>query len=101
MEGVKYDLGKPRYGLLPPISLEETARVLTFGALKYAPNNWKYVTNAPDRYFDAAQRHMWAWKRGEQLDPESGYHHLAHAICCLMFMCDLDIEHSIKEQNEN
>jgi hypothetical protein len=88
--GRKFDSGKPEYGLLPPHALEEVAKVLTIGAKKYAPNNWRYVNNGPTRYFDAAQRHLWAYKRGELTDPETGISHIAHAICSLMFIADLD-----------
>ena len=41
--GRKFDGGKPQYGLLPPLALEETVKVLTFGAQKYEPDNWKHV----------------------------------------------------------
>lgn len=91
-EGRKYDGGKPQYGLLPPVALRKTVDVLTFGAQKYAPNNWRYVDDGMRRYFDAAQRHIWAWKQGETVDPETNINHLAHAICCLLFMCELDEE---------
>ena len=43
--------------------------------------------------------HMWAWKNGEQLDQESGIHHLAHAMCCLMFLYEHDTIYSL-EDNE-
>jgi len=88
--GRKFDGGKPMYGLLPPKALRATVDVLTFGAQKYEVDNWKYVDNSLSRYFDAAQRHLWDWKEGEQFDPESGMHHLAHAICCLMFLYEHD-----------
>lgn len=94
--GRKFDGGKPRYGLLPPIALEDVAKVLTFGAEKYEEDNWRRVPGAMDRYFDAALRHMWSWKRGEANDPETGLHHMAHAICCLMFIEELD---SIERKN--
>ena len=88
--GRKFDGGKIRYGLLPPLALKATADVLTFGAEKYEPDNWKHVPDSINRYFDAAQRHLWAYKTGEVEDPETGVSHLAHAICCIMFMLDLD-----------
>lgn len=87
--GRKFDGGKPQFGLLPPYALEEIAKVLTVGAEKYEPNNWKRVPDGPRRYFDAAQRHLWAYQKGEELDPETGLSHLAHAMCCLMFIEDL------------
>jgi len=37
---------------------------------------------------------------GEQLDPESGIHHLAHAMCCLMFLYEHDIMYSVELDNE-
>ena len=88
--GRKFDGGKLQYGLLPPLALRETVKVLTFGAEKYEPDNWRKVPDGHRRYFDAAQRHLWAYKEGEKIDPESGVNHLAHAICCLFFMLDLD-----------
>jgi hypothetical protein len=88
--GRKFDGGKLQYGLLPPLALRETVRVLTYGAEKYEPDNWRRVPEGPRRYFDAAQRHIWAYKEGEISDSETGVNHLAHAICCLMFMLDLD-----------
>lgn len=90
--GKKYDLGKPMYSLLPTKALRATVDVLTFGANKYDIDNWKYVPDSRRRYFDAMQRHVWAWKEGEQIDEESGMHHLAHAMCCLMFLYEKDLE---------
>lgn len=92
--GRKFDGGKLEYGLLPPFALEEIVKVLTFGAQKYERDNWQKVPDSKRRYFDALQRHVWAWKRGEQFDPESGIHHLAHAMCCLMFLYEHDIMYS-------
>lgn len=96
--GRKFDGGKPMYGLLPPLALRATVDVLTFGAQKYEIDNWKYVDDSKRRYFDAAQRHLWAWKEGEQDDPESGMHHLAHAMCCLMFLYEHDVKYSTQEE---
>jgi hypothetical protein len=96
--GRKFDGGKPQYGLLPPLALEETAKVLTFGAQKYEPDNWKFVPDSKRRYFDALQRHLWQWKQGEQNDQETGLSHLAHAMCCLMFLYEHDVKYSKDEK---
>ena len=95
--GRKFDGNKLEYGLLPPLALKATVDVLTFGAQKYERDNWKKVPDSKRRYFDALQRHLWAWKEGEQIDPESGRHHLAHAMCCLMFLYEHDILYSVSE----
>jgi hypothetical protein len=95
--GRKFDGGKLEYGLLPPKALEATVEVLTFGAQKYERDNWQKVSDSKRRYFDALQRHLWAWKQGEQLDPESNKHHLAHALCCLMFLYEHDTIYSVEK----
>ena len=96
--GRKFDGNKLEYGLLPPKALEAVVDVLTFGAQKYARDNWKHVDDAKRRYFDALQRHLWAWKMGEKLDPESGKPHLAHAMCCLMFLHEHDTIYSLHNE---
>ena len=87
-EGIKNDNDKARYDLIPADALEDLAKVLTFGAKKYSAENWRIVGDGDSRYFAAAQRHMWAWKRGEENDPESGLPHLAHAMCCMAFLLE-------------
>lgn len=84
-EGVKLDNGKPRWELMPWKQLGQVTDILTFGAEKYAPNNWKKVTPM-SRYVGAAFRHFTSWCEGEKTDKESGKSHLAHAICCLLFL---------------
>ena len=85
----KFDDAKPRYDLIPPKILDEVAQVLTFGAQKYDDENW-HKCDSQRRYFSAAMRHLWAWARGETDDPETSLSHVAHAICCLLFMGELD-----------
>jgi hypothetical protein len=87
-EGIKYDKEKPDYSLIPPTALNGVVKVLTFGAEKYDRHNWKKLDNLDDRYFAAAQRHLWAVMRGETHDPESGEHHYAHALCCIMYLLE-------------
>lgn len=83
--GVKHDGEKVRMDLLPAFALEEIAKVMTFGAKKYEAHNWKKGI-AYSRLIGAALRHLLAWARGEELDPESGLTHLAHAGCCIVFL---------------
>lgn len=87
--GSKHDSGKPVMGAVPPNALLAVARVLTFGAEKYGRDNWQKVENMEVRYLDATLRHINAHQRGETTDPESGESHLAHAVCSLMFMLEV------------
>ena len=84
-EGRKDDGDKPRYDLIPPEAEEALARVLTFGAAKYAPRNWELGMDW-GRAYAAARRHMGAWWAGQDNDPETGMSHLWHAHCCLAFL---------------
>lgn len=86
----KHDQGKRLWNLLPFGSIGRVVDVLTFGANKYNPNNWQTVPDARNRYFAATMRHIDAWWSGEQTDPESGLHHLAHGACCLLFLIWFD-----------
>ena len=85
IEGEKDDQDKNRLELLPPEALEGTARVLTFGAKRYGERNWEKGIKY-GRIYGALTRHMLAWWKGEDLDPETGESHLHHAGCCIAFL---------------
>jgi hypothetical protein len=87
MQGTKHDQDKVRMELLPPVALEEIAKVLTHGGKKYDDHNWRKGFKY-SRLIGAALRHVFAFARGENLDPETGLSHLAHAACCMMFLID-------------
>lgn len=90
MDGRKDDKDKARWDLVPFDEMTDVVDVLTFGAVKYSPDNWKRVPEARCRYIAAAFRHLVARARGEIIDPESGKPHTAHAVCCLLFLAWFD-----------
>jgi len=94
--GRKDDSGKLPYHLIAPELLEGTAAVLAFGAEKYAPRNWELGMDW-SRPFSALMRHVWAWWRGEKADPETGFSHLHHASCCLMFLIAFEARNAGKD----
>lgn len=85
-KGFKYDQSKADWSLLPMKGFEPVIRVLTYGAKKYERDNWRYVENGETRYLAAALRHLAAYQDGEHEDNETGESHIAHAICCLVFL---------------
>lgn len=87
--GVKYDADKARMDLLDSYAIEQLAHVLGFGAKKYAAHNWRGGI-AKSRLIAAALRHLFAYLRGEDKDPETGLSHAAHAMCCCMFLLGLE-----------
>jgi hypothetical protein len=67
-----------RVDLVPVYAQIEEAKVHGMGAGKYSPYNWRKGYNWGLSYA-AMQRHLMAFWNGEDLDPESGLPHLAHA----------------------
>ena len=97
-EGVKYDSEKPKMNLLPPKAIVEISKVLTFGAAKYDAENWRKLDDLQNRYTAGALRHIFAHMDGEELDPETNLSHLAHAMCCLLFKLEIELEERFKEE---
>mgnify|MGYP001767719916 CR=1 FL=1 len=95
--GLKFDSEKPRWDLLPLETLTPMVEVLTFGAQKYGPNNWKLVEK--DRYVAAALRHFASWMGGELIDPESGKPHMAHLMCNILFISWIEQHEKSTESN--
>ena len=91
MQGRKDDQGKARWDLVPWEALAVVVQVLTFGAVKYAPDNWRSVPEWRRRYVAALMRHLTAWIGGERFDRETKIHHLGHAGCCVLFLLALDM----------
>jgi hypothetical protein len=58
------------------------------GALKYGRSNFRAVGVRASIYNDAAKRHLNKWFEGEDLDPDSGLPHLAHALACVAILID-------------
>ena len=85
-EGMKFDNEKIKMDLICPEFIEGVGEVLTFGAIKYKPDNWKNVSEAKNRYYAAALRHILAYRKGEIIDSESGLSHLKHAATNIMFL---------------
>lgn len=90
--GLKFDTGKPPLELLSPRYLEGTAKVLGFGAQKYAAWNWSKGIHY-SRLIGGILRHVTAFQAGEDIDPESGLPHLYHASCGLMFLTEMQHLH--------
>lgn len=83
--GARYNDGKTAFELIPGIALEDCARVFDYGRRKYAAWNWAkgMAWMVP---FGCLLRHLYAWARGEDNDPESSLPHLGHAMCNLVML---------------
>lgn len=87
MSGIKHDQEKPPMELLSPVALEAIARVFGAGKVKYG--KWNYREGMEwSRIIGAAYRHLTAFNRGEDYDPETKIAHLAHLACCAIMLMD-------------
>lgn len=81
----RFNAGKVDFSLLPLTTVVDELKVWEFGKKKYRAWNWAkgMPWSAP---YNSLMRHMMAWQAGEDLDPESGLPHLAHAMCNLRML---------------
>lgn len=68
--------------------LMEVGLAMMEGALKYGRSNYRKVGVRASVYFDALMRHAWSYWEGEDIDPDSGVHHVTKAIATLMVLRD-------------
>lgn len=65
-------------GFIDPVALWELGKVAATGAVKYAKFNFLKGYDWSLSY-NALHRHLMAFWRGEDRDPETGHLHIAHA----------------------
>ena len=99
-QGKKFDTDKNRLELVPPELIEAVGQILTHGAEKYASYNWCKGLDY-GRVYGALQRHLQAFWKGENLDPESGLSHLHHAACNLAFLITYETHPDIYKPHDN
>lgn len=75
--------------------IHTAVEVISYGAMKYGPGNWKLVENGRRRYSDAFFRHACAdryYKDSPIIDLDSGFTHEAHAISNLILLSCEDLK---------
>ena len=78
----RYGEKKPQLHLIPKAALDEMARALELGKRKYGERNWITGDGVQiTTYLSAIGRHLALITDGtEDIDPESGAHHLGHIM---------------------
>lgn len=64
------------------------AMALLDGALKYGRSNFRAIGVRSSIYYDAAKRHLNKYFEGQDIDPDSGLPHLAHALASIAILID-------------
>jgi len=85
LDNLKTGAGKLPMELIPRSTLEGLARSFDEGAHKYGAYNWRAGISY-STYYGALLRHLVAFWDGEDIDEESGNHHLDHALACLSIL---------------
>ena len=92
-KALKYNGGKPRMSLISSVFLFGLARQLTYGEQKYikngkpGSNNWRLGFQWSE-LIDALERHIHAYKDGQNLDPDSKLPHVDAISACAMFISE-------------
>lgn len=93
---VKDDAGKPRFDILISVfGLDTVALIFGEGAIQYGDFNWRKSKDDPKyrmRLIAACMRHVYQYATGTKIDAKSGKPHLAHAICNLLMVLDMETE---------
>jgi hypothetical protein len=85
------DTHKSSVGVIPSQAIMAIGEVFTSGMDKYGHRNWENHANEW-RWSDliaSTLRHIYKWQYREDLDDESGIHHLAHAMTNLTMLYTL------------
>ena len=86
--GLQYILAMP--------GLSAVAQVGDFGAKKYG--QWNYKAGMPwMRLLGSCARHLAAFIKGENTDPESGLPHMAHLAYDALILLDYEVNHVDKD----
>ncbi len=77
---------------VPLTVLAELGVAMMEGSRKYGRHNYRCTDIRASIYYDAARRHLDAWWEGEDIDKDSGIHHLIKAIASLTVCRDGEIQ---------
>lgn len=88
-EGTKFDNDKPVLALVPASLEEAVGEILTMGAKKYAPHNWKKGIKY-SRIVSSLKRHLNEFYKGNLIDKESNKPHIWHVACNIAFLIEYE-----------
>lgn len=96
--GLRFNVDKDRWDLLPTDAVEQVVKVLTAGAKKYKARNWERGM-AWSICQASMARHTAKWAMGARRDSESGLPHMAHVACNALFLLAYELR-SMEKQDD-
>lgn len=82
---------------VPWAVVAEMAAGMGEGAIKYGKHNYEVVGIRNSIYFDACLRHLIKWFLGQDIDPDSGIHHVTKALTSLAVLRDAMIYDNVTD----
>lgn len=76
------------WSVMPRWVMLQVGRVMSVGAAKYSPFNYRESRISASTYQDAMERHLQLWFDGEDNDDETGVSHLASVIASCALLMD-------------
>ena len=89
--------GKIPVHLAPTSAIAYMSLGLLDGLLKYGRSNFRAVGVRASIYYDALIRHTMAWFEGEDIDPDSGLHHLCHVLACAAILVEAIVKDNLTD----
>lgn len=91
---LRWSTGKIEVQRVPPSLVKSVAKVLQKSSQKYPDSedgtaNWQKGMDYQG-LIGNMERHLLAFKEGEDLDKETGEHHLAHLACNIAFILEFE-----------
>jgi hypothetical protein len=74
--------------IIPAPALMELAMALLEGATKYGPFNYRAIPVQSHVYIEAAIGHLLSYQDGEDIDTDSGLHHVTKCMACCAIIID-------------
>lgn len=75
--------------------ITEIGVAMSEGARKYGPYNWRDASVRFSVYYDAMWRHMTQWWEGEDIDTDSGLHHITKLLSCASVLRDAQLHNKV------
>lgn len=72
-----------RFDLIPPVAMFELAKIMEYGARRYAPNNWRKIPI--DDHVNHGLSHLFAYLAGDRQDD-----HLGHALARMAMAVEIE-----------
>lgn len=83
--------------LCSPIAKAAWAMGQFAGMIKYGAWNWRAAGVRSSTYLSAIERHLDAYKSGEELDPVDGTRHLGNIMACCAILMDAQAANKLND----